>query len=297
MPAASIPYGPLLLLCLLLHGVLRAQSTVPASGEATAVLRDDVARSVQVQALLMEARLQALRSVSGVNLLLAEQLARSQKVTGKDKETRMHYLREVNTFTTGRWIMDRREPVLTKTMEPGGTESIHVKVDGYVLAENTPYAMIRYTLSDSKEEGNHTCMFTAGEPLYLRFTADRGGWLSVILEDPITDSAYVLQDVQGFPLQVKAYREVRIPDVTANDYYYELITDLNQTATNTLQYLWLIFSETQDALPLEPQPDRVPVTTVKVYRTWLYQTVGRNSRINILCIPISINPAVSYEKH
>jgi hypothetical protein len=265
-----------------------AQAPVLVKGEAEAAADDKIARATQVANLTNEARAEAMRKITGTDLLLAEHSNYNMQLQKGNENASHNYTRVVNTFTGGQWLMDTKEPELTKWVDENGQEYLQVKVEGYAITDKTPYASIRYSISKCMEENCTTILFTEGDPLFVKFAADKPGFLTVILEDQSTDSAYILQDEKGFPLEVISKEEVSIPDPWSENYYYELIPTLDESETSAAQLVWIIFSAEQSPINVQLKPGQVPALSAMNYRKWLLKTIVKNRSTNLECIPITL---------
>jgi hypothetical protein len=265
-----------------------AQAPVLVKGEAEAAADDKIARATQVANLTNEARAEAMRKITGTDLLLAEHSNYNMQLQKGNENASHNYSRVVNTFTSGQWIMDTKEPELTKWFDEKGKEYLHVKVEGYAITDESPYAAIRYAISRCAEENCATTFFTEGDPLFVKFAADKPGFLTVILEDQSADSAYILQHEKGFPLEVASKEEVSIPDPWSENYYYELIPTLDESETSASQLVWIIFSAEQSPINVQLKPGQVPVLSTMDYRKWLLKTIVKNRSTNLECIPITL---------
>ena len=265
-----------------------AQAPVLVKGEAEAAADDKIARAYQVEKIINEARTEAMRKITGTDLLLAEHSNYNMQLQKGNENASHNYSRVVNTFTGGQWLIDTKEPELTKWVDENGQEFLHVKVEGYAITDETPYASIRYSISKCMEDNCTLILFTEGDPLFVKFAADKPGFLTVILEDQSTDSAYILQDEQGFPIEVTSKEEIRIPDPSSESFYYEIIPTLDESEESVSQLVWIIFSAEQSPINAQLNKGQVPALSAMDYRKWLLKTIVKNKSTNLECIPITL---------
>lgn len=277
-----------LLLLVSIDQYAKGQTPQLVNGEAEAPADDKIARTYQVEKLINEARTEAMRKITGTDLLLAEHTDYKMNFEKGKENTSHNYTRVVNTFTGGQWLMDTKEPELTKWVDENGQEYLHVKVEGYAITDETPYASIRYSISKCMEENCTTTLFNEGDPLFVKFAADKPGFLTVILEDQSTDSAYILQDEKGFPIEVTSKEEIRIPDPSSESFYYEIIPTLDKTEESVAQLVWIIFSAEQSPINAQLNKGQVPALSAMEYRKWLLKTIVKNKSTNLECIPITL---------
>lgn len=285
----------LFLVLLLIRIPVTAQAPVKVSGKAAGVLRDDLARAVQIQQLIEEAQLDAIRQQSGTNLMIAEQYdLQSTGKTGEQENIRKDYQLRVNSFSSGTWIRNTHEPLLEYFTGKDGQDMLRVEVSGYARIRPLEETAIRCGTSSCPGENCHTRLFKEGDALYLWFQAEPGGYLIAAVEDPVADSTYILQREDGFPLRVESTDEIRIPDNRTGEYGRELEVYLNEEKDNSRQFVWMVYTDFPASPPVASGTTGIPVMSARSYRQWMYETLLRDEEATLRCIPISV---ISNEAH
>ncbi len=268
---------------------LSAQEMKLVSGSSGAVIRDEESKTSQVLRLTEEAQAEAIRSVFGSSVLLDEQFE-INAAAGTGQVTK-RYRRALTGLTGGTWIADAAPPRITETQTEEGETLLRVEVSGYVRPVLSPSVPLISGISSCDDRTHPLRIFREGEPLCFRFAAGEAGYLIIAAEDPAEGKTWFVQSEDGLPLSVKKGKEIWIPDVYSEQYSQNLVLTTVNSVESSRQYIWFIYSKSAMNLPLlNHSKQEPPFTGASLFRKWLYQSILRDSGLQIVFVPISVIP-------
>ncbi len=259
------------------------------SGKASALLRDDVARTEQIIHLIDKARSSAMERVFGKVMVVDEQLyVQSNKDDNRNEVLKKHYTRESQVWSGGIWLEDEHEPEITEVSTAGRGVEITVKVCGYALPAMQSKTPVHFAIRNCASASCSSRIFREGESVFFEFTAGSNGFLMLVLEDPLDNRAYFIQSAQALPIKIVKEDPVYLPKPDDNN---NLVLTLNELKSNQRQYVWFIYScRAIDPPSISPGDDAIPIINASLFRRWIRKSLLKDTELQFVLTPITVLP-------